>query len=163
ESDNVEIEYDDQFEDVAGGRLLPLEMQQRKYTINRERTGLNLNLDWRPDSDSQYYLRTLFTDFTDAETRQRNIIPLGEGDIAADDFSRRLRYRTKEEDTFTASAGGMNRVGRARFDYQLGYTKVRERVDDEVEMRFEYLGGEDMAIRLGPGAIPSFDVIDPAG
>src|SRR5690606_39342750 len=47
ESDNVEIEYDDQFEDVAGGRLLPLEMQQRKYTINRERTGLNLNLDWR--------------------------------------------------------------------------------------------------------------------
>src|SRR5690606_21464643 len=44
-----------------------------------------------------------------------------------------------------------------------GYTKVRERVDDEVEMRFEYLGGEDMAIRLGPGAIPSFDVIDPAG
>src|SRR5690606_15475473 len=58
ESDNVEIEYDDQFEDVAGGRLLPLEMQQRKYTINRERTGLNLNLDWRPDSDSQYYLRS---------------------------------------------------------------------------------------------------------
>lgn len=176
ESDNVEIEYDDQFADVAGGRLLPLELQQRKYTINRERTGLNLNLDWRPDSDRRYYLRTLYTDFTDAETRQRNIIPLGEGDIAgydgdswqveniaADDFSRRLRYRTKEEHTFTASAGGMNRVGRARFDYQLGYTRVRERVDDEVEMRFEYLGGEDMAIRLGPGAIPSFDVIDPAG
>lgn len=176
ESDNVEIEYDDQFEDVAGARLLPLEMQQRKYTINRERTGLNLNLDWRPDSNRQYYLRTLYTDFTDAETRQRNIIPLGEGDIAgydgdswlvenvaADDFSRRLRYRTKEEDTFTVSAGGMNRVGHARFDYQLGYTKARERVDDEVEMRLEYLGGEDMAIRVGPGSIPSFDVIDPAG
>lgn len=176
ESDNVEVEYDDQFEDVTGDRLTPVEMQQRKYTINRRRTGVNLNLDWRPDGDSQYWLRTLYTDFTDAETRQRNIIPLGEGDIAgydgdswrvegiaADDFSRRLRYRTKEEDTLTASVGGMNRAGHARFDYQLGYTKVRERVDDEVEMRFEYLGEEDMAIRVGPGAIPSFDVIDPAG
>ena len=176
ESDNVEVEYDDQFEDVTGERLTPLEMQWRKYSINRERTGLNLNFDWRPDGDNQYYLRTLYTDFTDAETRQNRIIPMGEGDIAdydgdswlvegisADDFSRRVRYRTKEEDTLTLSAGGMNRVGHARFDYQLGYTKVRERVDDEVEMRFEYLGEEDVAIRVGPGAIPSFDIIDPAG
>src|SRR5690606_33938972 len=82
ESDNVEVEYDDQFEDVTGERLMPVEMQQRKYTINRERTGLNLNLDWRPDSDNHYFLRTLYTDFTDAETRQTNIVPMGEGDIA---------------------------------------------------------------------------------
>lgn len=176
ESDNVEVEYDDQFEDVTGDRLMPIEMQRRKYSINRERTGLNLNLDWRPDNDNQYYLRTLYTDFTDAETRQNRIIPMGEGDIvdydgnswlvegiSADDFGRRLRYRTKEEDTLTLSAGGMNRRGDATFDYQLGYTKVRERVDDEVEMRFEYLGDEDVAMRVGSGRIPSFDVIDPAG
>ena len=176
ESDNIEVEYDDQFEDVMGERLAPLEVQRRKYSINRERTGLNLNLDWRPDQDNQYYLRTLYTDFTDAETRQNHILPLGEGDIAgydgerwevqgiaADDFGRRLRYRTKEEDTFTISAGGMNRADRVRLDYQLGYTKVRERVDDEVEMRFEYLGEEDMTVRVGPGGVPSFEVIDPAG
>ena len=176
ESDNIEVEYDDQFEDVTGDRLMPVEVQRRKYSINRERTGFNLNLDWRPDNDNQYYLRTLYTDFTDAETRQNHIIPVGEGDISdydgstwlvdgisADDFGRRLRYRTKEEDTFTVSAGGMNRVGHATFDYQLGYTKVRERVDDEVEMRFEYLGEDDMSMRVGPGRIPAFDVIDPAG
>ena len=176
ESDNIEVEYDDQFEDVTGDRLTPVEIQQRKYTINRERTGVNLNLDWRPDNDNQYYLRTLYTDFTDAETRQNHIIPVGEGDIAGydgeswrvegispDDFGRRLRYRTKEEDTFTTSVGGMNRRGSAQFDYQLGYTKARERVDDEVEMRFEYLGEDDMSVRVGPGRLPSFDVIDPAG
>src|SRR5690606_7325858 len=48
ESDNIEVEYDDQFEDVTGDRLTPVEVQRRKYSINRERTGLNLNLDWRP-------------------------------------------------------------------------------------------------------------------
>ncbi|HEY4530634.1 MAG TPA: TonB-dependent receptor [Luteimonas sp.] len=176
ESDNIEVEYDDQFEDVTGDRLTPIEIQQRKYAINRERTGVNLNLDWRPDNDNRYYLRTLYTEFTDAETRQNRIIPMGEGDISgydgetwlvdgisADDFGRRLRHRTKEEDTLTLSAGGMNRRGDARFDYQLGYTQVRERVDDEVEMRFEYLGDEDLAIRVGPGGVPAFDVIDPAG
>ncbi|MGJ4730069.1 TonB-dependent receptor [Luteimonas sp. SDU101] len=176
ESDNVEVEYDDQFEDVAGERLMPLEMQRRKYAINRERTGVNLNLDWRPDRDNQYFLRTLYTDFTDAETRQNHIIPLGEGDIAgydgarwmvediaADDFGRRLRYRTKAEDTFTASAGGMNRIDATQLDYRIGWTKVRERVDDEVEMRFEYLGEDDMAVRVGPGGVPAFDVLDPAG
>ena len=176
ESDNIEVEYDDQFEDVTGERLTPVEVQRRKYQINRERTGVNLNLDWHPDRDNRYYLRTLFTDFTDAETRQNQILPVGEGDIAdytgdswtveniaADDFGRRLRYRTKEEDNLTVSAGGMNRVGQARFDYQLGYTRARERVDDEIEMRFEYLGDDDVAIGIGPGRIPAFDVIDPRG
>ncbi|PJJ99509.1 TonB-dependent receptor [Lysobacteraceae bacterium NML91-0213] len=176
ESDNIEVEYDDQFEDVAGERLTPVEIQRRKYSINRERTGVNLNLDWRPDNNNQYYLRTLFTDFTDAETRQNQIIPVGEGDIsdytgdswtvgniAADDFGRRLRYRTKEEDNLTVSAGGMNRVGQAQFDYQVGYTQARERVDDEIEMRFEYLGDDDLAVGIGPGRIPALDIIDPAG
>jgi len=176
ESDNIEVEYDDQFEEVTGDRLTPVEIQRRKYSINRERTGVNLNLDWRPDRDNSYYLRTLYTDFTDAETRQNHIIPVGEGDIAGydgdswtvegiapDDFGRRLRYRTKAEDTFTASAGGTNRIGNAQLGYQLGWTKVRERVDDEVEMRFEYLGEDDMSMRVGPGRVPSFEVIDPAG
>src|SRR5690606_20983347 len=157
--DNVEVEYDDQFEHVTGDRLTPVEMQRRKYSINRERTGVNLNLDWRPDGDNQYYLRTLYTDFTDAETRQNRIVPMGEGDIAdytgdswlvegisAGDFGRRLRYRTKEEDTFTASAGGMNRRGHAKFVYQPGYAQVRDRADYEVETPCEYLGEDDVAL-----------------
>src|SRR5690606_34173439 len=60
ESDNIEIEYDEH-DDVPDG-LVPIEVQQRKYVINRERTGVNLNLEWRPDDDSRYALRTLYTD-----------------------------------------------------------------------------------------------------
>ena len=140
ESDNIEVEYDKD-DEVLDGALVPIEVQQRKYSINRERTGLNLNLDWRPGEGNSYYLRTLFTDFTDAETRQRSIVPLGEGDFTANDdgtytvdgidpgdFSRRVRWRTKEEETFTISAGGENRFGTAVVDYKLGYTQMRERV-----------------------------------
>ena len=57
ESDNVEVEYD--FNDNLGTDLLiPVELQYRKYFINRERTGMNLNLDWRPEGGGRYYLRT---------------------------------------------------------------------------------------------------------
>lgn len=178
ESDNIEAEYADIDEDVNDGRLQAVEVQQRKYYVNRERTGVNLNLDWRPDDSSSYFLRTLYTDFTDAETRQNSIIPVGEGDIAQNadgtytvsgidpgDFSRRVRYRTKEENTFTTSAGGENRFGRSTIDYRVGYTKTKENVADEVEMRFEYDGADDVSLILDQRrAIPRYTITDsPAG
>lgn len=179
ESDNIETEYEKASDlGLDGDDLVAIETQQRKYAINRERTGLNLNLDWRPDGGGRYYLRTLFTDFTDAESRQNSIIPFGEGDytangdgtysitgIPADEFSRRIRWRTKEEQSFTTSVGGENRIGAATIDYKIAYTQMRERVDDEVEARFEYEADEDVAILLDQsGAIPRYTIDDdPAG
>lgn len=176
ESDNIEVEYD-KLDERDG--LTPIEVQQRKYSINRERTGVNLNLDWRPSEGNSYYLRTLYTDFTDAETRQNSIIPVGEGDITVNadgtytvdgidpnDFSRRVRFRTKEEDTFTISAGGENRFGAGSIvDYKLGFTKTRERVLDEVEARFEYDGADDVSILMDAShPIPRYTISDsPAG
>lgn len=176
ESDNIEVEYD-KLDERDG--LTPIEIQQRKYSINRERTGVNLNLDWRPGDGSSYYLRTLYTDFTDAETRQNSIIPVGEGDITThadgtytvdgidpNDFSRRVRFRTKQEDTFTVSAGGENRFGAgSAVDYKLGFTKTRERVLDEVEARFEYDGADDVSIEMDTSRpIPRYTISDsPAG
>jgi TonB-dependent receptor len=176
ESDNIEIEYDKD-EDIAEG-LIPIEVQQRKYSINRERTGANLNLDWRPDDSSRYYLRTLYTDFTDAESRQRSIIKMGKGDYAAigggtwevtdidaDNLRRRLRWRTKAEETFTVSAGGENRFDAALVDYKIGYTQARESVADEVEARFEYVGDDGVSLLFDQShPIPRYTVSDsPAG
>ncbi len=180
ESDNIEAEYDyhDSLEDLPdhANDLVAIEVQQRKYFVNRERTGVNLNLDWRTDDDSHYYLRTLYTDFTDAETRQNSIIPVGEGDITGingrsytvegidpGDFSRRVRWRTKAEDTFTVSAGGENRFENSAIDYRVGYTKTRERVTDEVEARFSNDGDDDISVILDQGGgIPRYTINDPA-
>lgn len=176
QSDNIEVEYEE--DDALPGGMLPIEVQQRKYHVNRKRTGINLNLDWRRDADNRYYLRTLYTDFTDAETRQRSIVPIGEGDIEnvsgnqytvegidPGDFSRRIRWRTKDEDTFTFSAGGENRFGRSRIDYRAGYTRSRENVADEVEMRFSQLDGDDVSMSVDvSGRIPAYTIVDsPAG
>ena len=173
ESDNIEAEYDYLDQDVSDD-LVAIEVQQRKYYVNRKRTGVNLNLDWRPDDSSSYFLRTLYTDFTDAETRQNSIIPTGEGDITRTgpgmyevegidpgDFSRRVRFRTKKEDTFTVSAGGENRFGHAAVDYRVGYTRTRENVADEVEARFEYAGDDDVSLVLDQTRpIPRYTIND---
>jgi hypothetical protein len=148
------VEYGE-FDGGAEDELFATSLQQRKYEIERKRIGANLNLDWRPDEDNRYYLRTLYSQFDDAETRQRTIFNFGDGevtalgsnqyrveDLPADAIQKRMRYRTKKENTFTTSAGGENRLTNAVIDYKVGYTRTEERVNDEMEARFEYNGDD---------------------
>ena len=157
ESDNTEVEYGT-FDGGADDDLFANSLQRRKYEIERKRIGANLNLDWRPNEDSRYYLRTLYSQFDDAETRQRTLFNVGDGevtalgnhqyridDLPADAIQKRMRYRTKKENTFAASLGGENRLSGAVLDYKVGYTRTEERVNDEMEARFEYAGDDTSA------------------
>src|SRR5690606_28732366 len=79
------------------------------------------------------------------------------------DFSRRVRWRTKAEDTFTVSLGGENALSFGAVDYRVGYTQTRERVTDEVEARFSYEGTDDISIILDQGrGVPRYTINDPA-
>jgi len=162
ESDNTEVEYDNldgdiDPQDLKPGDLTAINLQNRKYEIERKRIGANLNMDWRPDEGSRYYLRTLYSQFDDAETRQRVIYNFDDADMVAtgtdqyrlddlpaDAIQKRMRYRTKKENTFAASLGGENTLTNAVVDYKIGYTRTEERVDDEMEARFE-LDADDMS------------------
>ncbi len=162
ESDNTEVEYDNldgdiDPQDVMPGEVTAINLQNRKYEIERKRIGANLNMDWRPNEDSKYYLRTLYSQFDDAETRQRVIYNFDDADMVAtgtdqyrlddlpaDAIQKRMRYRTKKENTFAASLGGENKLTNAVVDYKIGYTRTEERVNDEMEARFE-LDADDMS------------------
>ena len=87
------------------------------------------------------WLRTLYSDFQDAETRQRSVFAFEDGTLAgvedgvyridelpADALARRVRWRTKEQSTLALNAGGENRLDGATLDYHIGYTDTRERV-----------------------------------
>jgi len=162
ESDNTEVEYDNldgdiDPQDVKPGDVTAINLQNRKYEIERKRIGAILNMDWRPNEDSKYYLRTLYSQFDDAETRQRVIYNFDDADMVAtgtdqyrlddlpaDAIQKRMRYRTKKENTFAASLGGENKLTNAVVDYKIGYTRTEERVNDEMEARFE-LDADDMS------------------
>lgn len=172
ESDNTEVEYDE-IDGGADGELFPINLQHRKYEIERKRVGANLNFDWRPSEGNSYYLRTLYSQFDDAETRQRTIFNFEDGDVTAlggnqyrvddmpaDAIQKRMRYRTKKENTFAASLGGENRLTNAVVDYKVGYTRTEERVNDEMEARFEY-NGDDLGATINQNSgIPRYTLSD---
>ncbi|MET0289441.1 MAG: TonB-dependent receptor [Pseudoxanthomonas sp.] len=169
ESDNTEGEYDAA---ADNGDMVMIEQQRRKYYIERKRVGANLNLDWRPDEDNKYYLRTLFSKFDDAETRQNTVLALDTDAIAAngdgtyeadfDKITKRVRNRTKKQDTLATSFGGENRLDGAVIDYQVGYTRTRERAPDELEARFEYAGDDVTANVDQNSRMPVFTISDGA-
>jgi len=71
-----------------------------------------------------------------------------------------MRYRTKKENTFAASLGGENRLTNAVLDYKVGYTRTEERVNDEMEARFEY-NGDDLAATVDQNSgIPRYTLSD---
>jgi len=172
ESDNSEVEYD--ANSAIPGDVTAINLQHRKYEIERKRIGANLNFDWRPDEDNRYYLRTLYSRFDDAETRQRVIFNFDDADMVqtgtdqyrlddmpGDAIDKRMRYRTKKENTFAASLGGENRLSSATVDYKVGYTRTEERVNDEMEARFK-LDGDDFSGTLDQrGRLPTYTFDNP--
>ena len=163
ESDNSEGDY----ETLDNGDSFMVSQSRRKYHVQRTRFGANLNLDWHPDDNNRYYLRSLYSHYKDAETRQNTVIEFDPDDVVAegeghysaplDDMSKRLRYRTKTQETLALSLGGENRFSDAVVDYQVGYNKVRETVPDEIEARFKYKGDDLDANIDQTGGIPKID------
>lgn len=170
ESDNIEAEYDE-VDFGAGETFTMIETQQRKYYVNRERLGANLNLEYRPDSATRFFANTVYSEFTDAETRQRSIFVFEDGtlsdfdgsqatitDMPEDSFRRRVRFRTKEQDTLAFSAGGEHDFDSWTLDYRAGLSTTQERVADENEGRYEYDGGSlDATYSIG-GGVPGFAI-----
>jgi len=170
ESDNIEAEYDE-LDGPNGDVFSIIEAQQRKYYVNRERIGANLNLEARPDNYTRYFANTVFSSFADAETRQRSIYVFEDGDLSSfdgangvimdmpeDAFRRRIRFRTKEQDTLAFSAGGEHLFDTWNLSYRGGISTTRERVLDENEGRYEYdLQPLDVSYVIGQG-IPNFGV-----
>ncbi|KAF1068845.1 MAG: Vitamin B12 transporter BtuB [Pseudomonas citronellolis] len=139
-SDNVETGGDWDFDD--GARLNSLE--QRDYSIQRERAGAALNFDYRPDDDSKYWLRTLYSRFKDNETRQSTKIEfedaLSEGESGTAEVERRLKNREETQTIQSYVFGGEQKRGDWTFSGQLGWSKADEDSPEHIDPAV-YSGG----------------------
>jgi TonB-dependent receptor len=57
--------------EFAPGDFAPERQRIFDYDIERERIGLNANLEYRPNDTSLWYLRSIFNEFTDEEERDQ--------------------------------------------------------------------------------------------
>lgn len=134
--------------DPATGERFPKQSEQRAYIVDRERAGLAFNVDFRPDDNNEYYLRTLYSDYKDSETRRRNQYTFEdafddgfldtETGIASDgvEHGKDIKFRDETQTIFTAIVGGENRIDDWTIDYELGYASAREEESGRIDAEF---------------------------
>ncbi|ALS99374.1 TonB-dependent receptor [Lacimicrobium alkaliphilum] len=132
-SDNIETNGED-------------ELEQRHYTVNRERLGAALNIDYRPDFNNQYYLRTLYSEFSDTEFRQANVFVF-DGDDS--EIERESKDRFEEQQIFSVTAGGEHQRQQWLFSYQAGYSESSEEEPDALYYVFKTDGFDINSDLLG--------------
>lgn len=126
-SDNVETGGDWDFDDGAASIG---EFAQRDYTINRERLGAALNVDFRPGENDEYFVRTLYSRYQDDEQRQAVAVEFDadeddEGN-SIDAVTRELKDRIERQKVFSLAIGGGNQINGWRTDYQFGLSRAQQ-------------------------------------
>ncbi|WP_288132840.1 TonB-dependent receptor [Microbulbifer sp.] len=144
------------------------EIEQRDYTITRERSGLAANFDLRLSDASLLYLHSLYSDFSDSEKRQRNEYKLDKGDLQTISSSsaawsdarlnKSLKDRFEEQQILSLVAGGEHDLDLWGVEYALGYSHSEEAEPHRRDTDFEQRG-----LELGytsAGKIPSLEIGD---
>ena len=126
-SDNVETGGAWDFEN--GDRLE--ELQARDYQIQRDRLGVGLNFDYKPDELSNYYLRTIYSKFKDNE--QRNLAGLSFddaqllGELGNAEGARELKDRVDTQEIKSVTFGGEKNIGLWTISGQTSFTESSEK------------------------------------
>lgn len=144
------------------------EFQRRDYTITRERKGGVFNIDYRPNAEESYYIRSLVSEYDDEETRQRHNVTftssLAEGVLANTNKStRELKYRTEKENIGSIVFGLERKLGDWTVAAAAGFSKSDQDTPDYISSaKFSsttnYLvgfSGTDKPVLIGDSSINS--------
>lgn len=133
-SDNVETGGAWDFENSPA---LLEELEQRDYTINRERLGAVFNVDYHASDRDHYFIRTLFSEFSDLETRQANIIefenPQAAGARGDATWEREVKNREEVQEINSIAIGGEHKLDQWELDYQAGFSSASEENYDSMD------------------------------
>jgi TonB-dependent receptor len=132
---------------TQGGFTIPNLEEFRDYNLIRERKGLTGNFDWRPNDSVKVYLRTLYSEFSDAETRDRFRIDNGSAytNQTADSgtFKGRgiayVRARTEDDNTASLLLGGEFKLPVGTLTAEIGHSRAEK--DDPLRSEVQYRTG----------------------
>lgn len=135
----------DEIDDV----LFPVAIEPRDYVLSRTRLGATLNLDWRPNPNTDLYLRTLYSRFSDDEVQGGTLFEADpdDGDNVVSASGSQLLLSNQEVQSYVSdrketqtiisvAAGGESRFGDTTVSYQAAYSEAGEKNPDYVEFIF---------------------------
>ncbi|ATC96730.1 TonB-dependent receptor [Pseudoalteromonas tunicata] len=148
------------------------EIEQRHYLITRERLGAALNLDLHSATNDKYYLRTLWSDFSDDEYRLRNeykfakgtIVSSGLTDMSAQFIDAKMDRDTKDryevQQILSVVGGAEIQLTDWFLEYNLGYSKSNEKEDNRLDVSF---AGKGLDLGYQVGTLPRLNQSASAG
>jgi len=146
------------------------EIEQRFYAIERERLGAALNFDLYTSATDKYYLRSLYSEFSDDEYRLRNQFKYDKGQIdltskthnSAQFYDAKMTRDTKDryevQEIFSVIAGGENQFKDWLVEYSIGYSKANEAEPNRMDSTF-VAKNVDLGY-LSSGPIPQLSFAD---
>lgn len=159
-ADNIEFKYEKGtfFGDTSKNNyhMQYREVQLRHYEVVRKRIGLSATFDYRFSDKSYIYLRGMYNNFSDQETRRRKVYTLDDalsekyylyGGVEHD-----VKDREKIQQISTLNLGGEHDLDFMFIDYEIAWSVAEESQPDRVEAIFEN-PGQAIAIK--------FDMNDP--
>ncbi len=119
------------------------DINYRAYDLTRTRYGANGAIEFKPDRETSFFVRGLYSNFTDAEIRQITTIPFSEGTLTAltptsatvtevRREAKQLRVRAKEQEVYTVSVGGEATRGAWQLDGRAAYSEGTENRPENV-------------------------------
>lgn len=169
-SDNMETDGgwgDIEVEDSQTGDDVEIfgaeEIEQRDYVIERERLGFALNFDLHTSATDKYYLRTLYSEFSDDEFRLRKEYKFEKGELVANnsttssaqfinaEMDRDTKDRYETQEILSLVLGGENQINHWLVEYNLGYSQSTEKEPNRIDADF---AGEDLSIGYTAGEYP---------
>lgn len=135
--------------DDFDGTAFPVTVEPRDYVLARTRLGAALNFDWRPNDNTDLYLRTFYSDFADDEvqggtlfepnTEDGDNVVSAEGNtllLANQEVESYVSDRKETQTILSLAAGGESRFGDTTVEYQLAYSEAGEENPDYMEFIF---------------------------
>ena len=131
------------------------EIEQRHYKIKRDRLGAALNLDLHSNDFSKYYLRTLYSEFSDDEYRLRNEYKFDKGELVSGQFNdssaqfsgaemdRDTKDRYESQTILSLVTGAEHQLSDWFVEYSIGYSKSSEEEPNRIDADF---AGEDFTL-----------------
>jgi len=120
------------------------EFQLRYYETLRKRTGLSATLDYEFNKNNTIYLKGMFNQFSDEQTRSRKIYDLEDavdinnylyGSVVHD-----VKFRTQKQQVNTLNFSAPGLFIFFKLDYELSYAQAKEETPDRLEAGFSNLG-----------------------
>ncbi|MCG8314710.1 MAG: TonB-dependent receptor [Pseudomonadales bacterium] len=132
--------------DLEEGEAALQEMEQRDYSLTRERLGAALNIDYRLNANNELYMRSLYSEYTDQEIRLANIYELDENDDEEEfvAVARELKDREETQKIVSWVFGGITYNDDWTYKYSVGFSKAEENTPEHIDGAAFELDAEEL-------------------